>query len=186
MEHTNAIQQLLEYMKICYLALLNFGNDLGYDTLKEHGCDVIPYLRKMWADLCKACLVDVSWYLNGYTPTLEEYLSNAWISISGPVVLVHGYFSMSLKSIQCYMHEADVSEPVAREHIRGLSDEGWKKMNKEYVVGNLFPRPFADVALECVYLKGDGFGHSDSEINGQVLSLVVEPIPIISNSVTEE
>lgn len=53
-------------------------------------------------------------------------------------------------------------------------------MNKEYVAGNLFPRAFADVALglarraESVYLKGDGFGHSDSEINAQVMSLVVE------------
>ncbi|RWR93218.1 Alpha-terpineol synthase, chloroplastic [Cinnamomum micranthum f. kanehirae] len=224
---TNAIQHLPEYIKICYLALLNFSNDLGFDTLKEQGCNVIPYLSRKWADLCKAYLVEARWYHNGYTPTLEEYLSNAWISISGPVVLVLGYFSMRLKvtkevleglenyadlirfsttvlrlcddmgtstnelargdvpkSIQCYMHEADVSEPVAREHIRGLSNEGWKKMNKEYVVGNLFPRAFADAALglarraECVYLKGDGFGHSDSEINAQVMSLVVEPIPI--------
>ena len=41
--------------------------------------------------------MEARWYHNGYTPTLEEYLRNAWISISGPVVLVHGYFSMRLK-----------------------------------------------------------------------------------------
>lgn len=86
------------------------------------------------------------------------------------------------------MHENNVSEAVARERIRGLIDETWKKVNKEYVMGNLFPRPFADAAIgaarrtETVYLKGDGFGAPDSEIDGQVTSLVVEPIPINNNT----
>ncbi|XXG62955.1 hypothetical protein AAC387_Pa05g1238 [Persea americana] len=94
---TNAIQQLPEYMRMCFLALLNFGNDLGYDFLKEQGWDIIPYLRKVWADLCKAELVEARWYRNGYTPTLEEYLSNGWISVSGPAALIHSYFTMRLK-----------------------------------------------------------------------------------------
>lgn len=84
------------------------------------------------------------------------------------------------------MHEANVSEAIAREHIRGLIDEIWKEMNKEYVTNHVFPRAFADAAVglarraECVYVNGDGFGRnqSNSEINGQVMSLVVEPIPI--------
>ncbi|WP_083452442.1 terpene synthase family protein [Candidatus Burkholderia verschuerenii] len=28
-----------------------------------------------------------------YTPTLQEYLDNAWISIAAPVQLVHAYFA---------------------------------------------------------------------------------------------
>ncbi|KAJ8640042.1 hypothetical protein MRB53_016736 [Persea americana] len=212
---TNAIQQLPEYMRMCFLALLNFGNDLGYDALKEQGWDIIPYLRKVWADLCKAELVEARWYRNGYTPTLEEYLSNGWISVSGPVALIHSYFTMRLKitekvlqaienygdlihfssiifrlcddmgtstdelkrgdvpkSIQCYMYESNASEADARKHIRGLIDETWKKMNKEYVNGCLFPQPFADAVIglarrvETAYLKGDGFGAPGSEMKG--------------------
>lgn len=89
------------------------------------------------------------------------------------------------KSIQCYMCEANASEADAREHIRGLTDETWKKMNREYVIGCVFPQPFADAALglarcaESAYLKGDGFGAPDSEMNGYAASLVVKPIPII-------
>lgn len=87
------------------------------------------------------------------------------------------------------MHEANVSEAIAREHIRSLTDETWKKMNKEYVTGCLFPRPFADAAIglirraESVYHKGDGFGAPGSEIDGQVTSLVVEPIVIDDNGI---
>ena len=36
--------------------------------------------------------MEAKWYYNGYTPTLQEYISNAWISISGPLTLIHGYF----------------------------------------------------------------------------------------------
>lgn len=41
--------------------------------------------------------MEARWYHSGYTPTIEEYLNNAWITISGPVVLAHAYFSMRLK-----------------------------------------------------------------------------------------
>ncbi|XXG69517.1 hypothetical protein AAC387_Pa06g2362 [Persea americana] len=37
------------------------------------------------------------------------------------------------KSIQCYMHEASVTEEVARDHIMVLFRETWKKLN-EYLV----------------------------------------------------
>ncbi|XP_065876699.1 terpene synthase 10-like [Euphorbia lathyris] len=88
----DAVEQLPDYMKICYLALHNSINEIGYDILKEQGFHVIPYLKKAWVDLCEAYLLEAKWYHSGYKPTLEEYLKNAWISISAPVILVHVYF----------------------------------------------------------------------------------------------
>ncbi|KAJ0081040.1 hypothetical protein Patl1_10185 [Pistacia atlantica] len=46
----------------------------------------------MWADICKSYLLEAKWYHSGYIPTLAEYIENAWVSISGPVILVHAYF----------------------------------------------------------------------------------------------
>ncbi|XP_058071041.1 alpha-terpineol synthase, chloroplastic-like [Magnolia sinica] len=43
---TNAMEGLPEYMKICFLALNNTVNEIAYDTLKEQGLNVIPYLQK--------------------------------------------------------------------------------------------------------------------------------------------
>lgn len=31
------------------------------------------------------------WYKGGYKPNLEEYMQNAWISISSPTIFVHFY-----------------------------------------------------------------------------------------------
>ncbi|KAL0357020.1 UNVERIFIED_CONTAM: (-)-alpha-terpineol synthase [Sesamum calycinum] len=87
-----AIDQLPNYMQICYLALYNFINEMAYDVLKQQGLLIIPHLRKSWADLCRTYLQEAEWHLRGYTPTLEEYMNNAWISISAPVILSHAYF----------------------------------------------------------------------------------------------
>ena len=42
----NAMDQLPEYMKICFLALYNSTNEMAYDLLKEQGSHIIAYLRK--------------------------------------------------------------------------------------------------------------------------------------------
>ncbi|XP_059435511.1 myrcene synthase, chloroplastic-like [Corylus avellana] len=89
---TNAMDQLPDYMKICFFALHNSINEMAFDTLKEQGFHSIRYLRKMWADLCKSYLLEATWYHIRYTPSFQEYIQNAWISISGPVLLGHAYF----------------------------------------------------------------------------------------------
>ncbi|PPS10156.1 hypothetical protein GOBAR_AA10484 [Gossypium barbadense] len=80
----NAIQRLPNYMKIYYLALDNFVNEMAFDILKEQGINVIPFLKKLWTDLCKAYLLEAKWYYTGYTPTLQEYMDNGWISGGKP------------------------------------------------------------------------------------------------------
>ncbi|XP_019155650.1 PREDICTED: terpene synthase 10-like [Ipomoea nil] len=86
------IEHLPKYMRFCYLALYNFINEVAYDVLKEHDIFILHYLRKSWADLCKAYLQEAKWYHGGYTPTFEEYIENSWISISCPLILVHAFF----------------------------------------------------------------------------------------------
>ncbi|KAB2032362.1 hypothetical protein ES319_D05G367300v1 [Gossypium barbadense] len=87
----NEIHRLPDYMKIYYHALYNSVNEMAFDTLKEQGIDVIPFLKKLWTDLCKAYLVEAKWYYTGYTPTLQEYIDNAWISVGGSLMLAHSY-----------------------------------------------------------------------------------------------
>ena len=43
--------------------------------------------------------MEAKWYNMGYTPSLQEYLRNAWISSSGSVMLVHAFF--------CIEHEVE-------------------------------------------------------------------------------
>ncbi|KAK9001203.1 hypothetical protein V6N11_082991 [Hibiscus sabdariffa] len=88
----NMVNDLPDYMKLCFLALYNTVNEIAYDILKEQGEVVLPYLTKAWADLLKAFLQEAKWSYRKQTPKFEEYLENAWMSVSGPLVLIHAYF----------------------------------------------------------------------------------------------
>ena len=123
------MDQLPDYMKICFLALHNSVNEMALDTVKEQRFHIIEYLKKavwnwllyssililnifffswipcvilhlihlstinlQWVDLCRSYLLEAKWYYNRYTPSLQEYIENAWISIAAPTILVHAYF----------------------------------------------------------------------------------------------
>ena len=36
--------------------------------------------------------MEAQWFYNGYKPSIDEYLGNAWTSVGGPTALVHAYF----------------------------------------------------------------------------------------------
>ena len=89
------------------------------------------------------------------------------------------------KSIQCYMHETCASEEDAREHMKYLIGEAWKKMNKARVEdGSLLSRAFIGVAenlarmAQCMYQYEDGHGAQGGETVDRVLSLLINPIPL--------
>ncbi|GMY37038.1 (e,e)-alpha-farnesene synthase [Fagus crenata] len=91
----NATQQLPECMKICFLALYNTTNEIANEMQKETGGNqLLPHLKEVWTDFCNALFLEAKWYSMGYTPSLQEYLSNAWISSTAPILLVHEFFSM--------------------------------------------------------------------------------------------
>ncbi|XP_015065631.1 (-)-alpha-terpineol synthase-like [Solanum pennellii] len=223
----NAIEQLPEYMKISFLALFNSMNELAYDILKEQGFSIISHIRKQWANLCKAYLLEVKWYQRGYTPSLDEFLTNAWITNTGPVLIMHAYFCITnpikedelqrlnhypaiiyspslilrlandlatspdeikkgdyLKSIQCYMHDSKSCEENARNYIKKLIDETWKKMNRDILRDESFSKDFRRTSMnlariaQCMYQHGDGFGIPDRETKDRILSLFFQPIPL--------
>ncbi|XP_030528882.1 alpha-farnesene synthase-like [Rhodamnia argentea] len=224
------IQQLPECMKVCFRALRNVTYEIAYDISKDKDWHrVLPHLNKAWADFCKALLTEAKWDHSGYAPSLDEYLSNAWTSSSGPLLLSHAYFfaghmkledvadlleknkdliynvSMIIRlcndlrtskaeidrgdapsSVACYMREANVSEDVAQEHIKGLIDRAWKSVNVHCFGDDLTPflRSYIDVtvnaarAAHMLYQNGDGFGTHDADTRRQILSTVIEPLAL--------
>ncbi|KAK8613396.1 hypothetical protein V6N13_101158 [Hibiscus sabdariffa] len=91
----SAARNLPKCMELCFLALYNSVNEMAYETLRDHGENIIPYLAKAWADLCKAFLREAKWASSKHIPTFEDYLKNAWMSVSGHTFLVHAYFLQS-------------------------------------------------------------------------------------------
>ncbi|KAE8728660.1 Alpha-farnesene synthase [Hibiscus syriacus] len=93
---SSKIQKLPECMKICFQALHDITNEIAYDIQELNGWNVqaILHLRKAWTGFCKALFVEAKWYNEGYSPSLEEYLSNALVSSGGTVISVHSMLSL--------------------------------------------------------------------------------------------
>ncbi|KAH7576523.1 hypothetical protein JRO89_XS01G0098700 [Xanthoceras sorbifolium] len=170
----NAVNDLPDYMKLCFMVLYNTINEMAYDSLKEHGENVILYLTKAWGDLCKAFLQEAKWSHNKYTPTFEDYLDNAELERGE-----------TRSSIPCYMCQTGASEEVAREHIRNIIDETWKKMNQDVVDDeHPFGKAFVETTINLArishstYQYGDGHGAPDVRAKRRVHSLIIEPISL--------
>ncbi|KAM1384748.1 hypothetical protein ACFX2I_036827 [Malus domestica] len=88
----DATGELPNYMKICFKALYDITNETSYIVHKKHGWNPIESLKKSWATLCKAFLLEARWFSCGHLPNTEEYLNNGLISSGVPVVLTHGFF----------------------------------------------------------------------------------------------
>ena len=43
----NAMDGLPDYMKTSFFALHNSVNEMAFDTLKEQGVNIVPYLKKV-------------------------------------------------------------------------------------------------------------------------------------------
>nr|GLL31882.1 (-)-alpha-terpineol synthase-like [Ipomoea trifida] len=63
-------------------------------TVIDDICDIHATLHE-WSDLCETYLVEAKWYNNGITPSLKEYLENALVSISGPLLILQAYISIA-------------------------------------------------------------------------------------------
>ncbi|KAJ4979873.1 hypothetical protein NE237_010653 [Protea cynaroides] len=227
-----AMERLPNYMKMCFFTLFNTVNEMAYYHLKERGLNSLPFLQKVWIDLCKSYLIEAKWYYKGHKTTLEEYLNNAVISSGGSVILIHSFFSLQqaapeegfdrvsqflsllywssiivrladdlgtsvaelergdvLKSIQSYMHQTGASEEVAREHIRHLIDEAWKKINENtFTNDSLLPQHFIKTCMNLarvslyMYQHGDGHAVIDDETINRTKLLLLEPIPVLMDA----
>ncbi|KAA3454242.1 nerol synthase [Gossypium australe] len=220
------VQEFPEYMRVMFSAISDFSNELAQQTLKDHGLDVLPYIKEQWAILCRAHITEARWFYGGQTPTFDEYIKNAWISIGslGGLVLLcfveadsivnqfpnclkdysQLFYWSSLitrlsddlgtskaemergdipKAVQTYMIEKGVSEETARNHVKELISNSWKKINEE-ILDNRFSRAIVNLSknmartAQCIYQHGDGFGTSTGVIKDCIISSILRPIPI--------
>ncbi|KAL5579186.1 hypothetical protein UlMin_011628 [Ulmus minor] len=87
-------KELPDYMKICFKALDDITNEIANKVYEKHGWNPIESLKKSWAKLCNAFLVEAKWFASGSFPNEKEYLKTAIVSTGVHVVLVHMFFLM--------------------------------------------------------------------------------------------
>nr|QPL17967.1 terpene synthase [Lathyrus odoratus] len=88
----DSMEQLPEYMKICYMALYNTTNEISYKIQTVHGINGLSYLKRTWMDMFDAYLEEAKWFNSGYVPSFRTYLDNGTISVGSCMAMVHATF----------------------------------------------------------------------------------------------
>ncbi|KAG4120611.1 hypothetical protein ERO13_D11G154666v2 [Gossypium hirsutum] len=112
------VENMPYYMELCFLAFYNSINEMAYETLRDHGQNILPYLRKV--------VRIANWANSKHIPTFQEYLENAWLSVSGHLCLVHTYFlqrtNITIEALHSLEHYHDVIRCTAKDELeRGES-----------------------------------------------------------------
>lgn len=87
------------------------------------------------------------------------------------------------KAVQSYVIEKGVSEEEARDHVKNLISDSWKKINEE-IVDNTFPEVIVNLSknmartAQCMYQHGDGVGTSTGVTKDCIVSSILKPISI--------
>ncbi|KAJ4950495.1 hypothetical protein NE237_027327 [Protea cynaroides] len=203
---TNNIEELPEYLKICFKTLDNITNEISAKVLKEHGWNPISTLRKA-------------------VPKSKEYLENGVISTGVPLVLTHLYFLLgqgltkenvyclehnptlisctatilrlwddlgSAKDedqeghddsyIECYMkeHGAYLIESP-QDHIFCIISDSWKQLNRECLLKESFSPTFKRASLNVARMIPLMYGYDDNQnlpiLNKYINSMLYENVP---------
>ncbi|MBA0861110.1 hypothetical protein Goshw_024613 [Gossypium schwendimanii] len=103
-----AVENLPGYMELCFLALYNSINEMAYETLKRPWTKHLSLLEK--SDTMYTFLKEANWA----NSTFQEYLENAWLSVSGHLCLVHTYFLQRTNITIAALHSLEHYDDVIR------------------------------------------------------------------------
>ncbi|KAL7233712.1 hypothetical protein ACSBR1_017346 [Camellia fascicularis] len=76
----SAIDQLPEYMKPCYQALLDVYNVIDKEMARKGRSYRIDYAKSAMKNLVRAYFEEAKWFHQGYVPSMEEYMRVALVT----------------------------------------------------------------------------------------------------------
>ncbi|KAL9431876.1 hypothetical protein AB3S75_026974 [Citrus x aurantiifolia] len=80
----NAIDQLPEYMKLCYRALINVYSEVEKYLVSQGKLYRLHYAKEAMKNQVKHYFFEAKWYHQNYVPTVDEYMTVALISSGHP------------------------------------------------------------------------------------------------------
>ncbi|GMQ02956.1 hypothetical protein CsSME_00048958 [Camellia sinensis var. sinensis] len=113
--YTNAVQrwdvspmdELPDYMKALYRALLNVYDEVERDLAKQGRAYGVHHSKEAFKEIVRSYEIEAEWFKEGYVASFEEYMKNALVTSTG-----------RLHTTSCFMGlEADVATTEAFEWI---------------------------------------------------------------------
>ncbi|XVE50493.1 hypothetical protein DITRI_Ditri01bG0166900 [Diplodiscus trichospermus] len=158
------IDQLPTYMKVFYKALLNVYEEMEEATTKEGKLYCVQYAKEAMKQLSQAYFVEAKWCNEHYTPTVEEYMTNAVVSSGYIMVAITSLVGMGDIVTEEVFNWASTNPKIIKASAiiaRLMNDIVSHKFEQE--------RGHVASAIEC-YMKQHGVGEEKAieEFNNQI------------------
>ncbi|XP_042518576.1 (-)-germacrene D synthase-like [Macadamia integrifolia] len=162
-----SIDQLPEYMKVLYSALLYVYSETEEELKKEGRSYRVNYAKEVMKAQVRSYLKEAKWFNKGYIPTFEEYMQNASKSSAVTMVILNSLLGMG--------------DVVTKEVLDWVMNERNKLLNASSLITRLMDdmvtnkaeqeRGHVCSAIEC-YIKQ--YGVSEQEVHDEFSRRVVD------------
>ncbi|KAL5803908.1 hypothetical protein ACOSQ3_030708 [Xanthoceras sorbifolium] len=153
----SALEDLPDYMKIIYSALLNIFDEIYNDMTEEERSYKFSYTKDTMKEMVKAYLAEAEWFYQNYVPPFDEYLRYSLISI--------GSFSYTAAKV------LGMEKEIAGTHAFEWLQSRPKILKAAYVIARLkndlighkseFKRVHIACGVEC-YMKEYGLSMKET------------------------
>ncbi|KAF8391453.1 hypothetical protein HHK36_023758 [Tetracentron sinense] len=178
----STIDQLPEYMKVCYSALLDIYDEMEEEMTKEGRSYRVNYAKEQMKFLVRAYFVESKWFQGRHIPTMEEYMRVALTSSGYPMLATTSFVGMG--------------EIVTREAFDWVVNEP-KIVQASAIIARLMDdlvshkRGHSASSVEC-YMKQHGVSEQEvhiefhkrvtnawKDVNEECLKQTVVPMPLL-------
>ncbi|KAK9222103.1 hypothetical protein WN944_010535 [Citrus x changshan-huyou] len=90
----NAIDQLTEYMKLCYRALIDVYSEVEKDLASQGKLYRLYYAKEAMKNLVNHYLFEAKWCHQNYVPTVDEYMAVALVTSTCPMLSTISFVGM--------------------------------------------------------------------------------------------
>ncbi|PIN24805.1 Bicyclogermacrene synthase [Handroanthus impetiginosus] len=153
------LDELPEYMKLCYQALLDVYQEIEEEMIKEKRLYRINYAKEVIKILVRAYQAEAEWRQKGYVPTLEEYMRVALESCGYASLIIISFLGMGdIATEEAFQWVLGSPDPVkAASVVCRLQDD---------IVGYKFDKQRDHVAsaIDC-YMKDNINSSKEQAIN---------------------
>ncbi|KAI3717273.1 hypothetical protein L1987_68789 [Smallanthus sonchifolius] len=140
-------------------------------------------LKEVAKDYIRSCLLEAKWLKEGYMPTVEEYVSNAWVTVAQALMIARSYVGMGdlvteliddiathreeqerdhiPSCIECYIKETGALEEEACEFFSKQVEDAWKVINQESLRPTKVPFPLVMPTINLTRVGHVIYGDND-------------------------
>ncbi|GFZ06550.1 terpenoid cyclases/Protein prenyltransferases superfamily protein [Actinidia rufa] len=90
----SSLDQLPEYMKLCYRSLLDVYSTIDEEMAKQGGSYRVDYAKSEMKNLVRGYIEEAKWFHQGYVPSMEEYMQVGLLTCGYKMLATVSYVGM--------------------------------------------------------------------------------------------